>query len=147
MTTTTPAAVTVDYPMPWQRGVYVARIVGPHGRFGFDRDFLTGKTNKREGRITYQLTPGWYETRTGTRDTPEVIAVDTSGQIEQHPRPATPATMRLLGKAGRRGETVDTPGAYSGRFCWCGDDATTYTDTGRARCAAHDPQETTNGSV
>src|SRR5690606_41980599 len=70
-------ALSVDFVTPYRRGTWIARIYGPHGRYGLDRDFLRGRTNRRERRITYRLTPGWYEYQhaPGRR---EIIAVDSA---------------------------------------------------------------------
>lgn len=134
--TTGPAPV--DYPIPFRKGTWLARIDGPHGRYGLDRAFLEGATNKKAGRVTHQLTPGWYEYqhKPGERS---ILAVDTAGQIHELDHPGGDRdTLRPLGKAAKRGETIDTPGAYAGRTCWCGAEATHHQPKdGRARCADH----------
>lgn len=139
MTTTTtprPEIVVPEYRVPWQRGVYVARIVGPHGRFGLDREFLTGKTNKREGRLTFALTPGWYEYRASKSATGERFAVTRAGEIVPVAG-SGPEHFRLLGKAARRGETIDDPGAFLAESCWCGEPVDRYNVDGRPRCVDH----------
>lgn len=143
-TTAAPPAVSVEYPFPLEKGAYVARIVGPHGRYGLEREFLEPETqNKKKARAVYRLEPGWYVTRTVRQSTkkpnPEtVLAVDASGRIEEHKLPADRDELRQLGKAGKRGENVDTPGAYAGRLCWCGAEATHHQPaTNRARCLEH----------
>lgn len=136
----TPAPPPVEYPHPLTRGAYVALIAGPHGRYGLDRIFdIEYRTrNKKAGRIVYLLRPGWYEVqdKPGRR---RVVAVDSRGLPHDLDHPGTDRdALRPLGKAARRGETIDTPGAYRGRFCWCGADATHHQPRdGRARCQAH----------
>lgn len=125
-----------NYALPYEKGSYVARIVGPHGRFGLDREFVAGQTIKRSGRIEYRLEPGWYESRSGRRDVSH-FCVTRSGEIVDVGRMAGRVSLRNLGKAGRRGETIDDPGAFMSESCWCGGLVRFYTEAGRPRCETH----------
>ena len=137
-------APAVEFVTPYRRGTWIARIYGPHGRYGLDREFLRGRTNRRERRITYRLRPGWYEYQhePGRR---EIIAVDSIGQIHTLPHPGTdPDRLRPIGKAARRGGLIDTPGEYGSARCWCDRPAVGPAPVGtkaegRGRCVDHMP--------
>ena len=129
--TMTPA--TAEVGIRWRRGNYCARIDGTDDKYGLRREFERGQTVKAGGGwINYQLGAGWYETReAGARD---YFGVTPAGQIV---RPAGLADWIAEASAG---PLPDTPGAFGGGECECGEPVAFYDPAGFPTCELHAEQ-------
>lgn len=110
----------------WEKGHYIARITGPHGRYVLEREFLNGTPHKARGILTYTpddigTLPAWLirtpETRCGECGRPksseaELLAAHPHGW-EITARGLTAAQMLEIWQMGPPG----TPQSWTGETC------------------------------
>ena len=127
---------TVAYSIPWRRGAYVARINGPHDRFGLDREFETGSAVKSGGgTLKYRLPAGYYEARDGFGKVPRYYRNDGLGMF-----PLASSELALIGKAAQ-GPDPGEPGSWGDDRCICTGPVAAYDAAGFPTCADHLPDD------
>lgn len=76
-----------EYPIinDWRKGCYLARVTGPHSKYVYDREFVSGTGIKSRGTLEYKLgrdleaaAPAWYVMRDAAGTT-DLLAVSDLG--------------------------------------------------------------------